>query len=491
MQKRCVGLRREDKSVWERRVAVTPEDAHVLQEQGIEVWAQPSLTRIYQDAELEQAGIRVAEDLSHCSVVFGIKEMPAGFFRPNGVYVFFSHTIKGQPHNMAMLRRLLELGCTLIDYERVVDDQGRRLIFFGRFAGLAGMVETLWALGRRLEYEGLDTPLAEVTHAYQYHDLQHVREAMVRLGAQIAEHGLPEAVTPLVVGVAGYGNVGQGALDILDLLPAAAVEPQEVPELVRGGGSRFSIYRAVFKEADTVEPVEPGAVFNLADFRNHPERYRGAFERYVPYLSAVVNCVYWEPRFPRLLTKGFLRRHWLEDRPRLRVIGDITADLEGSIEPTVLLTEPGSPVYVYDPLTGCASEGVEGRGPVIMAVDILPSELPRDASAYFSGVLLDYIPAIACADYTVRWEDLALPPEVKRAVITYQGRLTPAHDYLSEYLHMGADGRTRHEADSCIGRGDGGWSACAVPAGTARVPGHGGRSHGQQSSGGGGRSSAG
>lgn len=489
MEKTCIGLRREDKSVWERRVAVTPEDAHVLQEQGIEVWAQPSLTRIYQDAELERAGIRVAEDLSHCPVVFGIKEMPTDYFRPGGVYVFFSHTIKGQPHNMAMLQRLLELGCTLIDYEKVVDEQDRRLIFFGRFAGLAGMVETLWALGQRLRYEGFDTPLTEVTHTHQYHDLQHVREAMAGVGAHIAEHGLPDALSPLVVGVAGYGNVGRGALDILDLLPAVAVEPQEVPDLVRGGGSPFSIYRAVFTEADTVESVD-GTAFDLAEFRSHPELYRGVFERCVPYLSAVVNCVYWESRFPRLLTKDFLRRHWLEDRPRLRVIGDITADLEGSIEPTVLITEPGSPVYVYDPLTGRTAEGVEGRGPVIMAVDILPAELPRDASAYFSGVLLNYIPAIVRADYTVGWEDLALPPEIKRAVITYQGRLTPAYEYLSEYLQAGAEGRTRHEADSCVGCGDGGWSACAVPARAARVSGYGGQPDGQQSPGGGGRPSA-
>ncbi len=288
----------------------------------------------------------------------------------------------------------------------------------------------------------------------------------------------------------------RGRPTVLDLLPAVAVEPREVPDLVRGGGSRFSIYRAVFKEADTVEPVEPGAAFDLAHFRSHPGHYRGVFERCVPYLNVVVNCVYWEPSFPRLLTKDFLRRHWLEDRPRLRVIGDITADREGSIEPTVVVTEPGSPVYVYDPLTGGIAEGVEGRGPVIMAVDILPAELPRDASAYFSGVLLDYIPAIARADYAVTWEDLALPPEVKRAVIAYQGRLTPAYEYLNEHLptneHLqtGADGRTRHEADSCVGFGDGGWSARAVPARTARVPGHGGQPHGQQSPGGGGRPSA-
>lgn len=490
MEKPCIGLRREDKSVWERRVAVTPEDARALRAQGLEVWAQPSLHRVFTDSEMEAAGVRLSEDLCACPVVLGIKEMPPDYFHPGGVYVFFSHTTKGQLKNMKMLQSLMERGGTLIDYEKIVDEEGRRLVFFGRFAGLAGMVETLWALGRRLQWEGYDTPLARVRHAYQYRDLEEVRQAMARLGAELAEQGLPPAVSPLIVGVAGYGNVGRGALEILDLLPALDIPADDVPDLARRGGSRFAIYRSVFREADTVEPVEPGASFDLADFRLHPQRYGGVFERFLPHLTAVVNCVYWEPRFPRLISKEFLRRHWLEDRPRLRVIGDISADLEGSIEATVRITEPGSPVYVYDPLTGRDVEGVEGRGPVIMAVDILPSELPRDSSVYFSQVLRDFIPAIARADYSVGWEELDLPPAVKRAVIVYQGRLTPSYEYLDEYLQNGSGGRTGDEEDSGVGCGDGGWSARAVPARAAGVSGHRSQQDGRQGAGGGGGASA-
>ena len=75
-----------------------------------------------------------------------------------------------------------------------------------------------------------------------------------------------------------------------------------------------------------------------------------------------------------------------------------------------------------------------GCGPVVLAVDILPSELPRDASDYFSDVLVQYVPAIARADYTVPFEALALPPEIKRAVIAYQGRLTPDYEYIQAFL---------------------------------------------------------
>ena len=122
------------------------------------------------------------------------------------------------------------------------------------------------------------------------------------------------------------------------------------------------------------------------------------------------------------------------DRPRLRVIGDISCDMEGAIECTVKSTEPGNPVFVYDPCADRAVDGVAGQGPVVMAVDILPSEIPREASDYFSGVLKSYVPAIATADYELPFAELALPAEIKRAVIVYQGKLTPEYAYLQEFL---------------------------------------------------------
>ena len=142
----CVGIRREDKSVSERRVPVTPDDVRILKEQGVEIVVQPSNIRVFSEKEYVAAGATVSEDLSQCPVVFALKEIPSTFFRKGGAYLFFSHTIKGQPHNMPMLRRMMELGCDLIDYERVVDEKNRRLVFFGWHAGVAGMIESLVAL---------------------------------------------------------------------------------------------------------------------------------------------------------------------------------------------------------------------------------------------------------------------------------------------------------------------------------------------------------
>ncbi len=116
------------------------------------------------------------------------------------------------------------------------------------------------------------------------------------------------------------------------------------------------------------------------------------------------------------------------------MIGDISCDIDGAIECTVKATEPGAPNFVYNPLTGEVRDGVEGEGVVVMAVDILPSELPRDASEYFSQVLQPYVPALASADYTVPFDDLALPDEIKRAVIAHRGELTPSYRYLLQHL---------------------------------------------------------
>jgi len=148
-----------------------------------------------------------------------------------------------------------------------------------------------------------------------------------------------------------------------------------------------------------------------------------------------MNCIYWEKKYPRLVTKAYLKRLYSgEEPPRLRVIGDVSCDIEGAIECTLHCTEPDEPVFVYDPFADRAIPGCEGRGPVVLAVDILPSELPRESSADFSRVLLDYIPAIAKADYSVPFEQLDLPPEIKRAVIAHRGELTPNYRYLEKFL---------------------------------------------------------
>jgi len=427
-----LGIRQEDKNVWERRVPLTPDHVRSLVDRGIEVVVQPSEIRAFRDAEYREAGAALRDDLGECPVILGVKEIPRNLFRWEHTYVFFAHVIKGQPHNMPMLRRLLELRCTLIDYEKVADDSGRRLVFFGRHAGLAGMIDTLWALGKRLEAEGIPNAFSEIRPTHEYPDLEAAKRAVHGVAPKLAASPLPPALTPLVFGFAGYGHVSLGAQEIFDLLPHREVEPGELERAAHEGSG---LVKTVFKEEHMVRPAEPGRLFDLQEYYRHPERYRAGFDAWVPHLHVLVNCIYWEPRYPRLVTKERLRSLWGDGAaPRLRVIGDISCDVDGSIECTVRATDPGDPVYVWQPGDATVRPGVRGEGPVILAVDNLPCELALDASRDFGRALLAYVPDLVGADFSRPFDRLELPAPFKRAVIAHRGELTPEFRYLQPNL---------------------------------------------------------
>lgn len=431
-----IGIRREDKNEWERRVPLVPDQIKLLTRQGIEVLVQPSKIRVFKDDEFAAAGATVSEDLSGCDLVLGIKEFPEKFFREGQACMFFAHVTKGQKHNMPMLKKMMDLHCTLLDYEKVTDDEDRRLIFFGNFAGLAGMIETLYALGKRLEWEGTRTPFLGLKRPLKYHTLGEAKAAMEVVGEWIASEGIPEALSPMVFGFTGYGNVSKGAQEMFDLLPHENIAPEDLAAFMKSTRfSRRKLYKVVFAEQDLVVPVDRKAKFELQDYYQHPEKYRGIFEQYLPQLTVLVNGIYWDARYPRLVTKKWVKEAWASGKkPRLRVIGDISCDVEGSIECTVKPMEPDRPCYVYSPQGGGASDGFEGNGPVIMAVEILPTELPRESSVFFGNLLMSYIPTMVNVDLKKDFAELALPAPVKRSVIVHKGALTPDYTYIAKFL---------------------------------------------------------
>lgn len=428
-----IGIRREDKSRWEGRTPLVPADLSTLiREQGVRFQVQQSDIRAFTDAHFAAAGAELVEALDGCPVIMGVKEIPPAKLAGDTTYVYFAHVIKGQPANMPALRRLLELGCTLIDYERITDDAGRRLVFFGRHAGLAGMIDTLWALGRRLAHEGIESPFQHVQPAHKYDDLAHVERALCGVAEEIRTEGLPEALRPLVCGFAGYGQVSQGAQQIFDLLPVREVTPGELASATLDDA--HTCYKVVFREEHLVRPVRRDAAFDLQEYYRNPERYEANFFQYVPHLTLLVNCIYWEPKYPRLITREQFAELFARQNPQMRVVGDITCDIDGSLACTTRSTDPANPVYVYDPTTGETHDGVAGPGPVVLAVDFLPCELPVDASRHFSQALRPFIPALARADFSQPLERCGLPPELTRATIVYRGALTPPYQYLEQHL---------------------------------------------------------
>lgn len=432
-----IGIRCEDKNPWERRAPLIPTHIRELhQNYPLEVRIQPSSIRIFPDEIFSRQGAIVEGDLSPCSIIFAVKEIPIDFIEKNKVYIFFSHTTKGQPHNMPMLKKMIELGCTLIDYEKIVNDKGERLLFFGYQAGQAGMIDTLWALGQRLNHESMENPFSAIRKAYHYGSLIEAKESIEKVGWLIKEKGLDPSLAPFVCGFAGYGHVSQGAQDIYHLLPFEEIAPEEINSFFENKNySASRLYKVVFMEKHMVKPLSSDQKFDLQDYYDNPQKFESIFESYLPHLTMLVNCIYWTPKYPRFVTKEYLRKLFSEEeRPRLRVIGDISCDIEGSVECTVYATTPDNPVFVYDPIEETARDGVEGRGLVVMAVDNLPAEIPLESSVFFSSALKPFVPDIAKAEFSGEFSDCHLPEAVRRAVILFRGKFTPDYEYMKKFI---------------------------------------------------------
>ncbi|HUT80655.1 MAG TPA: bifunctional lysine ketoglutarate reductase /saccharopine dehydrogenase family protein [Candidatus Bathyarchaeia archaeon] len=435
-----IGIRRETKH-GERRTPLIPAAVKQLKEEfDIQAYLQPCDTRAFTNEEYIQVGGLIKEDLSDCPIIFGIKEMTLDMFKPDGAYMCFHHVIKGQKDNMPMLKYMIEKGCTMIDYEKVTDEKNRRLIFFGRHAGYAGMVDTLHGFGLRLkEVDGLNTPFLKIKQACNYFDLDEAKKEIAKVADLIKKDGIPERLCPLVFGFLGYGNVSQGAQSILEILPVKEINPKDLAALIKNPNKKeckHTIYKVVFKEEHMVYPKDDSVSFELQDYYDHPEKYEGLFaEKYLEYITVIVNGAYWSAKYPRSITKNELKDLFSgESPPRLRFIGDISCDIEGGIEGNIRISYIERPYYVYDPFKDTATDGVNGKGPAILAIDHLPTEIPRDASDFFSNTLLPFIPNMAKTNFKDSFEKSGLKDEIKRAVILWKGKLTPPFEYIGEFL---------------------------------------------------------
>ncbi len=434
---RTIGIRREDKTEQERRAPLAPQHVKELAaKHDLQFLVEKSTHRIFKDREYLDAGATVVEELPPVDFMAGVKEIPLERFQSGRPHLFFSHTIKAQPYNMPLLKRVLDEKITLLDYEVVADERGRRTIFFGVQAGLAGMVNTLWSLGQRWKAQGHDTALASLQQAITYDSLEDAKTSIKQIGAEIKKTGLPSGLGPMVCGIAGYGSVSKGAQEIFNLLEPEEITAAQLRERsAQGTLDADTIYLVVFKEEDMVEPVEDGATFELQDYYDNPGNYRSVFTQYLPHLTMLVNAIYWLDKYPRLITWDDLSALFLQEAlPKLTVIGDITCDPLGSIECTVRPTLPENPVYVINPETREDTDGFEAPGMQMMTVDILPAEIPRESTIAFGDMLSPYIPALLAADFSKPFEELEpeLPLEFRSAVIAHQGKLTPRYEYLAD-----------------------------------------------------------
>jgi alpha-aminoadipic semialdehyde synthase len=420
---------RETKNDWERRAPLTPDHVRELVEQGLDVGVVASPIRAFEDEAYSAAGATVERDTTSGHVVLGIKEPPVDTIGDGQVFMVFSHTIKGQAYNMPLLQRFLDRGATLIDYERIVDDQGRRLIAFGNYAGIAGAIDSVWALRGRLDALGIAHPLGDARMAHEYATTTRAYAAMREIDERIRSEGFDPSMGPVVFAIVGCGNVGRGAGEVLDHLGAVRVSAADLGDL---DPDPRVLYRVDLLEHDLYERLD-GGPFELQEYYDHPERYRCVADALLDHVTLLINTAYWDVRYPRVVPRQSLRR-FADSRDRMLVIGDVSCDVGGSVEATVRCTDLDAPVFVYDPDSGAALSGVAGRGTVVLSVDHLPCELSEEASMFFGDILRRLLPGLAAADLDADLDAACLPPELLRAAITWRGALTPAYEYLQQYL---------------------------------------------------------
>lgn len=396
-----IGLIREGKIPVDRRVPLTPAQAKRVMNRfpGVEVVAERSDIRCYADEEYEREGIRLVDSLEDCDIILGVKEVPLESLLPEKTYFFFSHTIKKQSYNRKLLQEILHKNITLIDYETLTDQTGKRIIAFGRWAGIVGAYNGIWAFGQR--YNLFDT-----RRVYNCFDLDD-------LWSELDKINLP----PIKIVLTGGGRVARGAMEVLTRLGVRKVTPRQFLEQWYD----FPVF--VQLNARNYNKSTEGPDFSRNSFYRSPQMFESDFIKYAAVGDILIASAFWDPQAPVL----FDRKDILSDDFKISVIADITCDIEGSIPCTKRPSTIEDPLYDYNPCDDQIENALSDEANItMMAVDNLPCELPRDASASFGDILAEKVlPVILGSD---------TEGVIERASITHNGKLTERFSYLQDYV---------------------------------------------------------
>lgn len=427
----CVGILREMKA-GERRAPFTPPDVKWLVKKGVDVEVESSRERIFKDREYRKAGARVVERVDRATLLLGIKEPPPESIYKNKIYMLFSHTIKGQAHNMPLLKECLKKDITLVDYEKTVDLYGKRLMYFGRFAGICGLIDSLHFLGKKLEWKGVKNPFTLIQPAHRYGSLRKAKEAMAGLGSEIQKRGFNERLCPFIIGVTGHGRVSDGVQEILEPLSPVEIHPKDIGRFIKHQKvMRKKIYKIVFLREEKLR-AKDGRGFYFEEYLKNPGRFESNLEDYLPHVNLLIHAGYWDRRYPRLVTRGMIDRIYKKKRGRLEFIGDISCDINGSIELTYKSTTKEDATFTYKPESKSFVDGYRAEGVTVLAIDNLPAELPADASREFSSLIREYVYQIAAHGVRDLCRHTAIPREIRGAVITEDRRLAKDFRYLTK-----------------------------------------------------------
>lgn len=395
-----IGVIKEGKVPPDFRTPLTPHQCKVLKTMypQTEVVVQSSPIRTFSDQEYRDQGIAVVDHLHDCDIILGVKEVPIPALIPNKTFLFFSHTTKKQPYNRELLQSILDQKIRLIDYEVIKDKYRTRLIGFGRYAGIVGCYNGF------LTY-GLKHGTYSLKPAHECHDRKEVEEELKKVV-------LPNNFRCLVT---GFGRVGHGAIEIIDLLPIKEVSPEEY--------LTQTFNEPVYCQLEAADYYRNQAGgFDKAAFYSNPGDYSSILSQYAASSDMYIPCHYWDNKAPVLLTQQDFIQH-----NRLKVVADISCDIAGPIACTIRPSKIGNSIYGWNPNTNEECDYSLPEAVAVMAVDNLPCELPKDASEDFGSELLKHVfPRLLGED----------PDQIiyKASETTFEGTLNEPFLYLSDYL---------------------------------------------------------
>lgn len=396
-----IGVIREGKTPPDSRVPLNPKQCKKLSDMGVDIVVQPSPIRCFPDEDYKAAGITLKEDLSDRDILLGVKEVPISQLISDKTYFFFSHTIKKQEYNRELLKEIVDANITLIDYEALTNENGARVIAFGKFAGMVGAHNALWTYGQRSG----DFELPRMKELYDY-------EAAKEIYSNIK---FPNAKIVLT----GTGRVAMGAAKVLDDMGITKVSPLEY----LSKEFDFPVYTQINsffytrrKDGQTVDSVQ--------DFYQNPKEYVSDFSHFLSKSDIMINGIYWHNEAPAFFTLEDMKA---EDF-RLKVIADVTCDIApiSSIPSTIKASTIADPIFGFDRMTG---EETSPHGKTVvdmMTIDNLPNELPRDASTAFGEMFISNV----LNELGNRRSAL-----IERATIATGRNLGKHFEYLRDYLN--------------------------------------------------------
>ncbi|XP_067420389.1 alpha-aminoadipic semialdehyde synthase, mitochondrial isoform X1 [Emydura macquarii macquarii] len=442
--KPVLAIRREDVNAWERRAPLAPKHVKELTNLGYKVLVQPSNRRAIHEKEYIKAGGIIQEDISEASLIVGVKRPPEDKLIPKKNYAFFSHTIKAQEANMSLLDEILRKEIRLIDYEKMVDHRSMRVVAFGQWAGVAGMINILHGMGLRFLALGHHTPFMHIGMAHNYRNSSQAVQAVRDAGYEISLGLMPKSIGPLTFVFTGTGNVSKGAQEVFNELPCEFVEPHELREVSRSGDLR-KVYGTVLSRHHHLVRKSDG-VYDPEEYDKYPELYTSRFNVDIaPYTTCLINGIYWEQHTPRLLNRHDAQKLLAPIKPssaategcpglphKLVAICDISADTGGSIEFMTECTTIDSPFCIYDADQHINHDSVEGFGILMCSIDNLPAQLPIEATEYFGDMLFTYIEEMLLSDGSQPLESQNYSPVVRDAVIASNGSLTDKYKYIQK-----------------------------------------------------------